>query len=846
MNLRGDKRVRSLGFGVVACLLLLTALPALGTELKQFNFLHQGGQTQLVFTFDQPRTADIQVAEDGLDLVFDFPNVDLGAMPQQTDIRSPQVSGVQVFHEEHKIHVRRTRLLPYETEWKGADLILTVRDVESISVPASTSTPSTLPAPSNETEEETLANPNPSVSTSTPQHPAVINNVQLLNPSAESISVLLQLEEPVRVEYQWMKLDNPTRLVLDVSPALFRPQTWNASVKTEAVNLVRAAQFQSTPVPITRFVFEVNRPDLQTSVSLDGKELLARVSLPIIVETLEEPNTPTAVLSESLGQESTSTEPSNGESASVNSGEVAEAIQESATEIPAVVEQTEAPVSPSTPNDPAPFTPASTDSPDKLSPAAGTQPQQTPEPIVLEKGEWQPEFFSTHDITFYQASNEETEQKVKQLAIFEERTLTGVKKYEGEPITVDFRDVSVADLMVFFGELSGLNVILDPSVEGPKYRVPVLKLTNVPWDQAFDLVTRMLGLGWVLEGNVLRVAPVDVLAREAEERAKLQENVGEMVTIMKPLSFASATQVRSLAEQLLSPRGEILLDERTNTLIIKETDQNLKNITNLIDTLDKPIPQVNIEARIVQTRRTYSQALGIQWGFRGLVSPALGNQTSLVFPNNISAFGNTLSATTGGIAGNPLGGYAVNLPTQQAPTGAILLSFGSVMDTFRLDAALMALENEGLARILQSPRVSTQNNKQAEIKSGFQIPVQTIVNNTIQVTYVDATLRLQVTPQITADGSVIMNVTLDNKRPDFTQPVLGIPPIITQSAQTTLLVKDGETAVLGGIIQSQDEISHGRVPWFHRIPILGWLFQNKNLNRSNDELLIFLTPRVAK
>jgi type IV pilus assembly protein PilQ len=188
----------------------------------------------------------------------------------------------------------------------------------------------------------------------------------------------------------------------------------------------------------------------------------------------------------------------------------------------------------------------------------------------------------------------------------------------------------------------------------------------------------------------------------------------------------------------------------------------------------------------------------------------------------------------------------VNLPTNNAPNSAILLSTGNILDTFRLDLALMALENTGNGRVISSPKVATQNNTKAEILQGTQIPVQTIANNTVTTQFVNAALRLSVTPQITAEGTVIMDVAVENNRPDFNNVVFGTPPIVTESASTTLLVEDGGTTVIGGIFTASDQFSQGRTPVLHRIPLLGWLFKNSNIIRENRELLIFLTPRILR
>jgi type IV pilus assembly protein PilQ len=281
-------------------------------------------------------------------------------------------------------------------------------------------------------------------------------------------------------------------------------------------------------------------------------------------------------------------------------------------------------------------------------------------------------------------------------------------------------------------------------------------------------------------------------------------------------------------------------------LIITDLADRLTAAQTLVTTLDRPQPQVEIEARIVQTNKDYARALGVQWGFNGRVDPALGNTTNLAFPNN----GN-LGGRVGGVQG-PVGGStqgnqptAVNLGVA-APSSAVGLALGSVNGAFNLDVALTALERSGNGRLLSTPRVTTQNNIAAEMKQGVQIPIQTVANNTVTVTFKDAALSLKVTPQITAANTVIMQIALENASPDFSRQVGGIPPINTQAATTQVLVSDGQTTVIGGIFTSQEQSSNDRTPGLSKIPLLGWLFKRHTINDQSTELLIFITPRIIK
>jgi type IV pilus assembly protein PilQ len=340
-----------------------------------------------------------------------------------------------------------------------------------------------------------------------------------------------------------------------------------------------------------------------------------------------------------------------------------------------------------------------------------------------------------------------------------------------------------------------------------------------------------------------------VLTREDEDQRKLKESrelAGPLQVKTVTLSYSKATDVATLLRNKISSRGEIIIDARTNTLLISEVRDKLDLLEKLIEVVDTPTPQVSIEARVVEATTTFIRNLGIQWGFRGIADPFYGNQTSVLFPNKVLVDGAMIpqGIVTKGIGG-PLGGYAINLPAPAFNT-AMGFSFANVLDTFRLDVALSALETAGDGKIISSPKVTTQNNMQAEIIQGRQIPVQTVANFTVTTRYVNAALELRATPQITAEGTIIMTVEIQNNAADFANLVNGIPPITTQSATTTVMIPDGGTTVIGGIYRTEDSVTRERVPFLHQIPILGSVFKNFARTKQTRELLIFLTPRIIK
>jgi len=419
-------------------------------------------------------------------------------------------------------------------------------------------------------------------------------------------------------------------------------------------------------------------------------------------------------------------------------------------------------------------------------------------------------------------------------------------RFNGNPITLDFTDADLRMVLRTFADISGLNVVIDPKVDG---RVS-LTLKEVPWDQALDIILRSNGLGYEVDGTVVRIAPVAVFTAEKEDRKKQQEatdSAADLPTITRTLSYAKAADLVPLLKSAsLSSRGDVQIDPRTNTLIIRDIASKLQGVAQVLDTLDRPQPQVEIEARIIQTTRDFARNLGVQWGLNGRVTPELNNTTGLAFPNQ-----GTLTGRTGPIQGPNQGELTdhtatmVNLGVSPA-TSAIGLALGSVNGALNLDVALSALESSGHGRILSTPRIATQNNVVAKIIQGVQIPIQTVANNTVTVSFKDAALTLQVTPQITASNTVIMQIDIENAAPDFSRAINNIPPIDTQHAITTILVNDGQTSVIGGIYVSQEQSTNDRTPGLHKVPLLGWLFRRETLSDQSRELLIFITPRIIK
>lgn len=667
----------------------------------------------------------------------------------------------------------------------------------------------------------------------------------------------VRLEGDGELSYEAFTLSNPPRFVLDLNGVRNASKFRAQDVASGGVTRVRVSQFRTEPTAVTRVVFDLAEESLPTlrqsgsgiSVSFPGKP--------------EAPVTPVQIASVAPVPAAGSYEAHEADDADqpvVAAREPAPAAAEGVVETPVVVPETvDAPVVvavAAVPATPEPTTPAV----DPTSAISAAQPDPSvsviaaatavpvrasiPETVTVASPEiavppsaaparTARKRVAADDHALLEAAETLAVQQEKDAQPrdisnpFESRTIGQTERqYTGEPLTLNLKDADIKDTLQKFSELTNLNIVLDPDVRG----TVTVSLTDIPWDQALELILKINGLGYVLEGNVMRIAATQKLASEEAGRQSLlkaQENNRPTKTVIQKLSYATADSAAATAKKVMSARGDIFVDSRSNLLIIRELPEYLPTVLDLIKSLDTPVPQVMIEARIVEATRTFSKRLGIAWGFNAIADQTTGNTTGLIFPNN------------GSVAG-----------TVSLPNGNEILraTVGNVLDTFRLDMALSAAEARGLVKIVSSPKILTQTNKAASVQSGFQIPVQTTVNNTTTVLYIDATLRLDVTPQVTAEGTVILDIKIQRREPAPGVQVTGGQnvPLITRDATTTLMVRDGGTGMIAGIFKLTANDGQSMIPGLWKIPLLGGLFRNKTTTEETDELMIFITPRVMK
>jgi type IV pilus assembly protein PilQ len=429
-------------------------------------------------------------------------------------------------------------------------------------------------------------------------------------------------------------------------------------------------------------------------------------------------------------------------------------------------------------------------------------------------------------------------------------TVAAPSRYSGEPISVNLKDVDLRDFFRLIHEISGLNVVLDPNVKGTL----TIVLDEVPWDQALDIVLQNNGLEKQLHGNVLRIATLDTIKKEAEtarDVRKAENDAQEMITVTRVLNYAKAESMAPTLKKFLTGRGDILFDARSNQLIIRDIPAVIPNIDNLLRQLDRKSQQVEIEARVVAATRAFAQDIGTELGFAGTTTggrslysgtPAVGGSgvtTGTGVPASPVTVGTGVTTGNGISSGIPLN---VNL-SAAAPTSGF--GFSQRSPNFAVDFFITAAESKGVGKLLSKPRIVTQNNEKATVKQGVKIPIQTTINNTISVQYIDAVLKLEVTPQITADGTVFMDVLVENTQIDQGIPrIQGVPALDTESAESKVTVADGATIVVGGVIVTSSQVNITQVPILGSIPIIGNLFKRNETSVNSSELLFFLTPRI--
>jgi len=420
-------------------------------------------------------------------------------------------------------------------------------------------------------------------------------------------------------------------------------------------------------------------------------------------------------------------------------------------------------------------------------------------------------------------------------------------KKKKKPITLDLQDADIVNVLRLLSEISGENIIASDEVQGNI----TLRLRNVPWDQALDTILRTKGYARVRQNNIIRIAPSSVIQEERkaelarrELKARAEPTAIKLITV----NYAIAADIKIQLEPLMTERGSVQTDQRTNTLIVEDVLSNINRLVQLTRKLDKQTPQVLIEARIVEANSNELQELGIQWGGVGQMTANEGNPTGLQFPGDVTVSGAATDSGTLTQGNYSPSQYAVNLPAAigSGSGGGLGFIFGSAGGSQLLALRLTAMEERGTGRIISSPRITTLDNKTAKIAQGLDIPISVVSANGTNTKFVPANLELEVTPHVTNDGSILMQVKTEKNEADFSRTgAQGDPTILKKFAETEVLVADGDTTVIGGIYTRTTSETYAGVPFFSDIPVIGWLFKKRQKTDKRAELLIFITPRIV-
>ena len=613
-----------------------------------------------------------------------------------------------------------------------------------------------------------------------------------------------------------LTLKSPDRLVIDLPNAVPEARTHNIPVHATDLNMVRMSEFQANP-PTTRIVLDLKSPQGFALAKMNNKLIVSLHPLPIAASVASTANS----------------EVSKATSASNMPKLVANVAPQHAAQDYVVVDPEYHRVA--HPTDDDAVTPA-----EKASAAAKILGAAPPVEIPLTSktsAEMKPELMKA--AMMQAAQNPSSSQAVNALA---STTNCNTGRYTGEPISVNLKDVDLKDFFRLIHEISGLNVVLDPGVNGTL----TIVLDDVPWDQALAIVLQNNSLQCQLSGNVLRIALPDTLRKEADAIRATQEAQAlavDRVTVTRYLSYGTAKNVVPTLKAFLSKRGDIIADDRTNSIIIQDIPSVIPGIDRLIKELDRKSQQVEIEARVVASTRSFARDLEAQVGF------GVGNNPFAVGGNTAAGSSNLQDAGPKAPRYIITGSNQIPLFSNLGVTGPTSgLSVIDASNNYRLDVILTAAESRGLLKILSRPRVVTQNNAPALVRQGVRIPIVTAaqLGGPPTTTYIDAFLRLQVTPQITAENTIFLNVDVENTTPNFAVQISGNPELITQQATTQVLVSDGGTVVIGGVIQTTDSITRDQVPFLGDVPVLGNLFRRKGVSTSTQELIFFITPRILQ
>ena len=720
--------------------------------------------------------------------------------------------------------------------------------------------------------------------------PPQVGVIKDITASQEKDKLTVTMKTDRLLEPTVFKLDNPPRLVVDFADTVNEVPFTKLPLNTASVKQLRVSQYQSSDPMIARVVFDLGKgfgthkitadktsvqitllPGTQDSGKTPPKPPVKAASSPVKSAASVKDNAPTKAAPSSIKPESVKTAsnpPVKTVSTAVKS---TAAVKDTAPT--KTVPSSDKPESVKTASNPSGKTEdavvksAVTTGNVPTDVSSGDSAKQQLKPVdaiaIPENSKETPSLIASLSSLAVPATS--PVQAEKQSAKTQVSQDLKASRFTGDLLTLDFVDLPLVDFFRVMSEEGGINIVLDPKVKGNIS----IKVEKLPWDQIFDMVLVNHSLDKQIEGNLIRIAYKSTLQEEANQREALKKAellAADLETRVKRLNYAKAEDLMDSLEDLKTVRGTVVEDVRTNSLVLTDIPDSLDKMMDLIKTLDIPQPQVEIEARIVSAARDFAREIGIQFGFvQGNLERVtvggpntfgtIGGTRPSATPSSTYAAGNettgrgassSTSSNSGAVSAGEVGNYNVNLPASKA-FGGLGISIGNIFDTFLLDAALTAGETKGLAKLISQPKVTAQNNSPAVIRQGTRFPVQVVANNTISVQFYDAALILTVVPQITYEGNIVLDLKVENNTADWSRSGVGDPPSIKISeSDTRVLVSDGGTTVIGGILVDEESNSGDKVPGLGSLPVIGNLFRRTAVSRNSTEILFFITPRIVK
>ena len=776
-------------------------------------------------------------------------------------MQSPLVSSYRIFSyhgADDRPHLGVELTLKEEAEIRP----MAVPDGLQIRVQKVAANRAPAPRPAGAPQPVAAASPKPVAARN-----VTLREVSVVQPDG-SAGLEIEIIADSDLTYQTSELRNPDRLVVDLPNTLNRIKQRRLDVNTPPLKAVRIGQFRNDP-PISRVVMDLDsRVPFQVRNQPNGLVIVLQ-SDPSSAAASRKTEKPAAAPAASIEPAASDWSKAEAATASISAApEPAEPVLVASNDPAKMVAPSalvSAPVwSGETASSEAMAPAAILSEVPALSPAAPANETMTSIPLEAVSAPLDPAAATPMAAEPAKPAESVTEAALAEPVLLAQQRATPPsipaaalqppqQNFTGEPISLNLKDVDLKDFFRLMHEVSGLNVVLDPGVAG----VLTIVLDEVPWDQAMDIVLKNNGLEARTLGNVVRIAKISTLEAEAKAQlakaqaeAQREEQATPRDTVTRTLSYATAATLIAPLKRFLSPRGDIVPDPRTNTLIITDIPESIGKIDRLISTLDRKTPQVEIEARIVAASRSFARDIGSQLavsgasgnvvlGGAGIVgqSPILRGVTPPLFigtpPTDPTQFANV---------SQPL---SVNFGAVGPTSGlSLVLTSGA---RFALDSIITAAESKGIGKLLSRPKIITQNNVEGNVEQGVRIPIQTSVNNTISTQYIKVVLRMTVTPQITSEGTIFLKTDIENTSINQGIPrILGQPALNTQAATTQVLVSDGGTVFFGGIIQTQNTLQENQVPLLGSIPLVGHLFKRQFTRTDTKELLFFITPKITQ